>query len=214
MSGSTQNRRDSQRFPFGGSSRPATLVGDACRIDVEMINVSAGGFGVKTESEVTIEIGGDFLLETDSGSHEVVVAYALAFGGGREIGLQRVRDILPEETTATNQSRGRVRWLSALRDGDRVVFAGLVVLGILTVVLVLAMTGWSALAAPALSGSETEVKSVPQRRGISKRERAVRPHRVAQESIQGFLESLGGEFVLGPVSGKDASASEEQDRSD
>eukprot|EP00913_Durusdinium_trenchii_P023327 g21905.t1 len=124
MADSNQDRRATYRFPVRERAETGTLKAESERIDVELVNVSSGGFGVRTGTELPIEVGKEFRLEANTGKHDVVVTHTRDRDEGRELGLRRLRDLHDEELPNRRAGSCRARFFKSLRSGDNALLGG------------------------------------------------------------------------------------------
>jgi hypothetical protein len=89
-------RRNNFRIPLAAEQAQGLIRVGQRSLPVQVLDTSAGGFAVVADETVQVAPGQTLQLRTAAGWHEVRVIHADPDGFGTRLGLERVRDILPE----------------------------------------------------------------------------------------------------------------------
>ena len=198
MAESDRERRESRRFPLSRKKKGALIDGDI-RIDVLMVDMSSGGFGVFAEHRHTIEAGKTFVFETGNGLHNVTIAHARETDDGISVGLRRLSDIYDESAVERRKPRRRTKFFRVTPGSDGVMTAGLAIAVAVVVGIALLSSSWRtmSLAGP---GNQPDVQAkdhAVQRKGAKPLKSKPRRQKSSptQETIASFAEKLAADTL-------------------
>ena len=136
----THERREACRYATIREHQNAVLESELIENSVRVLNESATGFLVETDSTPPAQVGDTLRLHAHSGSYEVKIAYIRPIDDSIHVGLRRTDDLFEVEDTSDNKEllRSMLRHIGAqlfaiiFQPLTHIVFAIMVAAGLFT----------------------------------------------------------------------------------
>ena len=161
-----------------------------------MIEISSGGFGAFADETPTIEVGNNYVFETETGSHHVAIAHIHKTDRGNFIGIRRLSDIYDESVLQQTKPANPAKKFRNYYGNDRSAIVGLMVLTLVVAgIFIWSFDGQSPTLADSTDQQESQEKNaIPKRRKV-KQVKKRQPLQQASSS-QNAMTSFGEDSVL------------------